>query len=94
MRPHLASCLTAVLLIEAPTIVHAQAVAIRELIGIERALSTMCRAWKGDEKHTDEVCAVRDRMGEALNKMGYCYGKEGQVGAEMDWHKCSQHSRR
>jgi hypothetical protein len=74
--------------------VHAQAAAIRELVAIERALNTMCRDWTGDEKHTDEVCAVRDRMGEALNKMGYCYGKEGQVGAEMEWHKCTQHSRR
>jgi len=55
--------------------VHAQA--LRELVGIERALNTMCRDWMGDEKHTDEVCAVRDRMAEALNKMGYCYGKEG-----------------
>jgi hypothetical protein len=96
MRVLFAAWVTTMLLISAPTVVRAQAEgqAIADLISVERALSGMCRGWSGDDKHTDEVCSVRDKMEQALNKMGYCYGKAGQVGAEMRWHRCTQHSRR
>jgi hypothetical protein len=94
MRSLVKACTMGLLLSGVSTAVDAQTAAIHDLISVERALTAMCRAWSSDDKHTDEVCHVRDKMGEALNKLGYCYGKEGQVGMEMEWRKCTQHSRR
>ena len=86
--------LTALVIVTAPTMAHAQAAVVRDLLSVERDLNSMCRGWSGDEKHTDQVCAVRDKMNKALNKMGYCYGKHGQIGADMEWHKCTRNSLR
>jgi hypothetical protein len=64
----------------------------RDLIAIERQLNEMCRGWSGDDPHTGEACEVREKTARLLNKMGWCYGKEGQSGAEMDWHRCGKNS--
>jgi len=54
----------------------------------------MCRGWSGDDPHTDEACAVREKTGHLLGRLGWCYGKKGQSGAEMGWHRCGKGSYR
>jgi hypothetical protein len=63
-----------------------------DLIAIWYDLNEMCRGWSGDDPHTNEVCAVREKAGLTLNKLGWCYGKKGQAGAEMSWHRCGKAS--
>lgn len=60
-----------------------------ELLAIEGKLNSMCRGWSGNDPHTDEVCALRDDLHKLLGTMGYCYGKKGQAGYQMQWHKCT-----
>jgi hypothetical protein len=65
-----------------------------ELIAIHRQLNSMCRGWSGDDPHTQQVCEVRDRLGGTLQKAGYCFGRRGQAGAQMSWHRCGPDSLR
>jgi hypothetical protein len=85
--------LAALLLLAVPAFGQAQP-ATEKLFAVWRDLNTFCRGWSGDDKHLDEVCKTRDEMDEALRKLGYCYGKKGQSGAEMTWHKCTANSNR
>jgi hypothetical protein len=72
----------------------AQAPRSEELIAIHQQLNGMCRGWSGDDPHTQQVCDVRDRLGGALKQAGYCFGRRGQVGAQMSWHRCGPDSLR
>ena len=65
-----------------------------ELVAIHRTLNGMCRGWSGDDPHTQEVCEVHDRVGAVLKHKGHCYGRRGQVGAQMSWHRCGADSLR
>ncbi len=49
-------------------------------------LDGMCRG--GGVEDLDAVCALRDKQFLAANKAGWCYGKKGQSGNQMEWHKC------
>ena len=66
----------------------------QDLLSIEADLDGLCRGWSGDDPHTDEVCAIRNKLDKLLLKMGYCYGKKGQPGYEMRWHRCTKESNR
>jgi hypothetical protein len=37
-------------------------------------------------------CQARQAVISALDKLGWCYGKAGQIGADMRWHKCTRGS--
>lgn len=47
-----------------------------------------------DDPHTGEACAVREKVSKLLKRSGYCFGKKGQYGGEMWWHKCTANSLR
>ncbi|WP_354265970.1 SH3 domain-containing protein [Bradyrhizobium sp. I1.7.5] len=53
-----------------------------------------CRGGSGDSAKTDAACAERERLGERLDGLDWCYGKRGQIGAEMQWHGCVSSSLR
>jgi hypothetical protein len=72
----------------------AQTPVIHDLLVIERQLNTMCRGWSGDDPRTAEVCEVREKMAKLLTAMDYCYGRRGQAGYQMQWHKCVGDSNR
>ena len=72
----------------------AMAQPVNELLAVERELNEMCRGWSGDDPHTDQVCALRDKVFKALQRSGYCYGRPGQAGAEMRWQRCGPTSPR
>lgn len=70
----------------------ANAQPVSDLLAIEHDLNDMCRGWSGDDPHTQRVCDLRDRVVQALQRAGYCYGMEGQAGYQMQWHRCTARS--
>jgi hypothetical protein len=63
------------------------------LISVARDLNTACRGGMPDDKgNLDQLCAIREKLGKVINKLGYCYGKRGQAAAQMQWHRCTSGS--
>jgi hypothetical protein len=77
-----------------PIAAAAQAPAVRTLIEQTRAVDAQCRS--GDPGDPKTAAACKRRQGDAarLNRLGWCYGKRGQIGADMDWHRCTRSSYR
>lgn len=62
-----------------------------ETIGLLQDVATLnsrCRGGSGDDSETWMACGARDYIGFLLFQRGYCLGKEGQAGFEMEWHPC------
>lgn len=72
----------------------AQTPAVDELLASYGSLNSACRGGSGDDPRTQRACAERDRVVSALQRAGYCYGRRGQVGAQMSWHRCGPDSLR
>lgn len=72
----------------------AQAQPADELIASYRALNSACRGGSGDDPRTQKACVERDRVVAGLQQAGYCYGRRGQIGAQMSWHRCGPDSLR
>jgi hypothetical protein len=51
-------------------------------------LNSSCRGGAGDDPKTLLSCEYRERVSEKLNRVGWCYGKEGDYGYQMEWHEC------
>lgn len=51
-------------------------------------LNGLCRGGSGDNPETMVRCAERDSVGRALGGMGWCHGREGEVGYQHEWHPC------
>ena len=47
-----------------------------------------CRGGPGDAPATNSACSERERLGERLDGLDWCYGMQGQIGAEMSCHQC------
>ncbi len=65
-----------------------------ELIELYEDANAICRGNSGNDVKTWANCAARSVYGTALNERDWCYGKEDQVGAEMQWHECEANSLR
>lgn len=73
----------------------AQSSTVADLLVVYGKLNGMCRGWVTNEpEHRGEVCAVREKVGLALDRLNFCYGKRGQSGNQMKWHKCNKESER
>ena len=49
-----------------------------------------CRGNSGDDPDTMKACDRREVVGAALQSVGWCYGREGEYGYQMDWHRCGR----
>jgi hypothetical protein len=77
------------------TVAHAQTGETARLLNRERALDGICRGGTtDDEMKRGAACCERTQVGVRLNRLGWCYGKRGQIGADMDWHHCTRASER
>jgi hypothetical protein len=77
----------------APSTAQAQTTEVRDLLRFERATNEMCRGWGDDkENERDTACCLRTMLQVRLNRAGWCYGKQGQYGAPMEWHLCTSRS--
>lgn len=47
-----------------------------------------CRGGSGDDPSTDISCKKRDDLTQKLNKIGWCFGRENEAGAQYKWHAC------
>ncbi len=55
-----------------------------------RNLNTQCRGGSGDSDATVAVCERRDILSTKLKAVGWCYGRDGEYGYQMEWHSCGQ----
>lgn len=53
-----------------------------------------CRGGFGNDPRTDAACAARETYTEKLHAIGWCYGKRGESGYQMNWHRCGPTSLR
>ncbi|MDG4903531.1 MULTISPECIES: hypothetical protein [unclassified Mesorhizobium] len=65
---------------------------VRILLKSEAALNDLCRGGSGDDPKTMQACDDRNAVEQRLYAAGWCYGKRGQAGYQMKWHKCSKDS--
>ncbi|NTB86840.1 hypothetical protein [Agrobacterium tumefaciens] len=65
---------------------------IERLLGQYDAYNDICRGSSGDEKATQSACDSRGEVSMLLGREGLCYGKDGQAGYQMKWHKCGKGS--
>lgn len=59
-----------------------------------RVQNSLCRGLPGDDPRSQAACARREQLQAGLQRTGWCYGKQGQIGAEMQWHRCGRDSLR
>lgn len=62
------------------------------LIARWRDLNGVCRGGSGDSPTTMAACRRRDDVGRRLGRLGWCYGRRGEAGYRMDWHRCQANS--
>ena len=67
---------------------------LKTMISAEHDLDIMCRGGSPEDFTTVEACKQRDKLVKALHGASYCYGKKGQISANMQWHKCGPNSLR
>ncbi len=64
---------------------------IAELIDAARDLNRRCRGSEGADP-SSTVCTERNAAFDAVNAVGWCYGKDDQFGYQYEWHACGPDS--
>jgi hypothetical protein len=62
------------------------------LLALESQANALCRGGSGDDPQTIQACEVRDDLVRRLLALDWCRGRQGEVGAEMSWHRCEARS--
>jgi len=78
-----------------PAVMQAQSGAGRDpatLLKLWHQENERCRGGFGDDPRNDAACAARETYGAKLSAIGWCYGKQGEAGYQMTWHKCGPNS--
>lgn len=65
-----------------------------ELIALYDAADDQCRLSTSDDVEVQVACVSRSIYGAALNAQDWCYGRESEANAEMQWHACAADSLR
>lgn len=61
---------------------------VAQLIAQEEKLNDICRNGSRDDNATQEVCVARDDLLQQLQAQNWCWGHDGQIGAERTWEPC------
>jgi hypothetical protein len=81
-----------------PVYAHAQKPAVIEpvpvLIKLYSEADSGCRLAMNDSVQVKVACVSRAIYGAALNDRDWCYGREREANAEMEWHECGADSMR
>jgi hypothetical protein len=67
---------------------------VKALLRADAELNGLCRGGSGNDAATLQACEDRNAVEVRLYAAGWCYGKRGQAGFEMKWHKCTKQSLR
>lgn len=65
-----------------------------ELIALYDAADGQCRLSTSDDVEIQVACVSRSIYGAALNAQDWCYGRESEANADMEWHACAADSLR
>jgi hypothetical protein len=57
------------------------------LLKVWTAENLRCRRSSGADP-MDRSCERRSEVSARLNAIGWCYGRQNEIGAEYDWHRC------
>ena len=52
-----------------------------------------CRGGPGNSDETLKACERREAIGGKLEAVGWCYGRPGEYGYQMNWHRCDDKNR-
>lgn len=69
-------------------------ISLEALLQSWHTLNTKCRGGSGDKPETHLACDQREKVSAQLERLGRCYGKKGQAGYQMEWHRCGRDSNR
>lgn len=53
-----------------------------------------CRGGSGESQETWQACDAREHTQKSLVAAGWCYGRQGEYGYQMEWHRCEARSLR
>lgn len=51
-----------------------------------------CNGGSGNDPNTEKACDKRYNLTLKLNKIGWCFGREDEVGSQYQWHACEINS--
>jgi len=77
---------------EAAAVPDAPSEEVASLIADEEKLNDKCRGGSGDDKETLKACNERDLLYEKIKAKKWCWGHDGQVGADRTWEPCHDDS--
>lgn len=83
-----------VLIKEAGSVLRGQAADPAGAVERWQELNGKCRGGSGDDDATWRACDLRDYIHPALVSGGWCYGRQGEAGYQMEWHRCGSSSLR
>ena len=58
------------------------------LIAQAETLNDKCRGGSGDDPATEKACGERDVVFRKIKAKNWCWGHDGQVGADRTWERC------
>lgn len=58
------------------------------LIAQAETLNDRCRGGSGDDPATEKACGERDVIFRKIKAKNWCWGHDGQVGADRTWERC------
>jgi hypothetical protein len=61
---------------------------VAQLMAQEDALNDKCRGGSGDDGDTQKACNGRDLLYEKIKAKSWCWGHDGQSGADRTWEPC------
>jgi hypothetical protein len=53
----------------------------------------ICRGVSGNSPEILKACDRREAIGAKLEAVGWCYGRPGEYGYQMNWHRCDERDR-
>ena len=62
----------------------------KDLISVFQDVNAVCRGYRNPS--TETACQAREKVGRILGRNGLCFGKRGQAGYQMSWHRCGKDS--
>ena len=65
-----------------------------ELISLWEDSDSMCRLARREDVRVVAACVSRSIYGVALNERDWCYGREDEANAVIEWHECGEGSLR
>lgn len=64
------------------------------LIDLWQSANGLCRGGAGGEEATLKACDIREDYSQRLDRLGWCYGRDGEYGYQHEWHRCGKGSTR